>query len=79
MNNISLSCIFPEDSGSPIRCSFGWTSDIALSLKYTGFLGSDTASECYYLLEIKGGENGICTNGSFLREDVKQLLRAKKP
>jgi hypothetical protein len=78
MNNITLSCIFPPDGGSPIRCSFGWISNIELSLKYTGFLNSNTASECYYMLEIMGGENGICTNGSFLREDIKQLLKAEK-
>jgi len=79
-NSISLSCIYPPSGGSPWPVKYSWLSDYSLMINYLGFTpySSDEDIFHYYLLEIKGGESGIINNeGSFLKKDIKQLLKAR--
>ncbi len=79
-NNISLSCIYPPSGGSPWPAKYSWFSDYRLIINYIGFTpySSDENIFHYYLLKIKGGESGIINNeGSFLKKEIKQLLRAR--
>jgi len=62
--------------GSPSAGLFSWADDHTMSVLYTGF-NADSNSEYYYLLELPGGIGGIMTgDGSFFREDIRQLFRS---
>ena len=75
-NSISLYETFSSD-GSPRQSQCTWGSSYALTIIYTGF-NSAADREHYYLLEIKGSEEGIRNDeGSFIPETVKQLFRTK--
>lgn len=78
--NFSVSCVYPPSGAAPWAVKYSWLSDRRLMINYRGFIPYNTADDIYYyyLLTIKGGESGIMNNeGSFLKNDIKQLLRTK--
>jgi hypothetical protein len=61
--------------GSPYVIGYDWPSEYVLSVQFDGFT-SVPGQERYYLLEIQGGPEGVKTSGgSYLPEDIRQLLR----
>ncbi len=75
-SNINISVEF-GDVSSPYAIGHTWLTDYELSITFTGF-NSALDLEYYYMLEIKGGQNGIKNNeGSYLPEDIRQLLRIR--
>ncbi len=79
-DSTNISCVFPPDGTSPFPRKYIWLSDTSLSVEYSGFTPYNSISNIhyYYLLKIKGGAGGIINSmGSYLSEDIKQLLRTK--
>lgn len=76
--SVDIACIFPPEGGSPIRIGQSWTGHNRFSITFSGFTPSDVEKSYYYLLTIRGGEEGIKNKqGSFLLEDKEILLRTK--
>ena len=74
---INISFVLGEPAGSPSISSLAWLANNSIRITYTGFRPEALPNEYYYMLEIKGEENGIKnTEGSFLVEDVNQLLKS---
>lgn len=66
-----------SSAGSPRAATFGWSSDTTLTITFAGF-NADPDKDHYYILEITGGEQGIRNSeGSFMKETVKQLFRSR--
>ena len=79
-NNINISALFPPDASSPFPVSYTWIGDNSVTVKYSGFTAYDSGRNVYYyyMLSLNGGPSGISNNrGSFLKEDIKQILRTK--
>ncbi len=80
LEGISLSCIFPASTASPVAIGSSWTFGNRLVLTWTGLEPSSAAGERYYLLAVKGGVSGIRNaSGNILRKTSCQLIVAKAP
>ena len=79
-NSINLTSEFPPDASSPFPVSFTWIGDRSLTVNYSGFTPYNSGENIhyYYMITVNGGENGIINSaGSFLSEEIKQLIRTK--
>ncbi len=76
LDNINVACVFPPAAGSPTREGYFWVTDTILDLTYTGFTPKSGNQDYFYMIELKGGKNGIRNDkGGFLTADINQLLR----
>ena len=57
---------------------YGWVGESLLEITFAGFEGPAALTDTYYLLEIPGGPGGLRNaTGSFLKADIRQLLKVK--
>ena len=78
--NIDITCIFPVGGISPSKKTYSWPDGgTTIVITFTNFQPAhqpNIENEYYYMLELKGGTNGIRNNtGSYLEEDILQLLK----
>jgi hypothetical protein len=76
--NIILQGLFPSGLLNPAPMGYGWVGDNIVEITFAGFEPPDPATDAFYMLEIPGGAAGLSNaTGSFLKEDIRQLLRVK--
>jgi hypothetical protein len=78
---IDVKLLFPDNAASPHAYSFSWTGNDTLNISFTNFehRNNPAGVEYFYMLEIKGGPQGIINSeGCYLKEDIYQLLTTEE-